>query len=103
MALKTSKLFERRIDPVKRISGTKFPDLEPGPYRSLEQRARSDRLNAQGRLKKSVHVDLQKEFWDVGVQVVIQVSSIDLDTERREYPGEEWHVQGQMVSKSTCW
>lgn len=102
MALKTPKLFNRRIDPEERISGRKFPDLEPGPYRSLEQRARSDYLNAQGRLKKSVQVDLQKEFWDVGIQAVIQVSSIDLDPERPEYPGEEWHVQGQMVSKSTC-
>lgn len=103
MALKTSKLFNRGIDPEKCISGRKLPDLEPGLYRSLEQRARSDCLNAQGRLKKSVHVDLQKEFWDVGIQAVVQVSSIDLNTERPEYPGEEWYVQGQMVSRSTCW
>jgi hypothetical protein len=98
MALKMPRLFSRRIDPEERVSGRKFPDLEPGPYRSLEQRARSESLNTQGKLHTSVHVNLQKEFWDVGIQAIIQVSSIDLDTERPEYPGEEWHVQGQLVS-----
>ncbi len=103
MALKTPKLFSRRIDPEERMSGRNFPDLEPGPYRSLEQRARSDYLNADGKLHKSKHVDLRKEFWDVGIQAIIQVSSIDLDTERPECSGEEWHVQGQMVSTHKCW
>lgn len=102
-ALKTPKLFSRRIDPEERLSGTEFPDLEPGPYRSLEQRAQSEYLNADGKLHKSKHVDLRKEFWDVGIQAIIQVSSIDLDTERPTYPGEEWHVQGQMVSTPDCW
>jgi len=42
-------------------------------------------------------VDLKREFWDAWIQIIIQVSSIDLTPEEPNYPGEEWHVQGHLV------
>ncbi|KAL8993867.1 MAG: hypothetical protein Q9169_006022 [Polycauliona sp. 2 TL-2023] len=93
MVVKTSNLFYPRIDPENRISRKTWPDPEPGPYRSHISRLRSAKPTKNGNLPTSVRVDLQKEFWDIGVQTVIQVSSIDLDEERPEYPGEDWHVQ----------
>ncbi|KAL8992781.1 MAG: hypothetical protein Q9169_006840 [Polycauliona sp. 2 TL-2023] len=96
MAVKTSNLFYPRIDPENRISRKTWPDPEPGPYRSYTSRLRSAKPTKDGNLPTSVRVDLQKEFWDIGVQAVIQVSSIDLDRERPEYPGGDWHVQGRL-------
>lgn len=97
MSLKTPKLFARRIDPEERVSGHRFPDPESGIYQPLESRARSQFLVEDSKLQRSVYVDLQKKFWDVGIQVITQVSSINLDSEKPEYPGEGWHAQGQMV------
>ncbi|KAL8751120.1 MAG: hypothetical protein Q9184_006171 [Pyrenodesmia sp. 2 TL-2023] len=98
MAVKTPQLFYPRTDPEKRTSREDLPDPDPGPYQSLESRVRSVNLTEDGKLPTSVRVDLQKEFWDIGIQAVIQVSSIDLDQERPDHPGEDWHVQGQVVS-----
>lgn len=98
MAVKTSRLFHPRINPENRISRDDWPDPEPGPYRSRESRLRSGKVTENGKLPNSICVDLQKEFWDIGIQAIIQISSIDLDHERPEYPGEDWHVQGQLVS-----
>lgn len=98
VAVKTPQLFYPRIDPEKRISRQDWPDPEPGPYRSYESRLWSGKLTEDGNLPTSVRVDLQKEFWDIGIQAVIQVSRIDLNQERPNYPGEDWHVQGQLVS-----
>ncbi|KAL8906012.1 MAG: hypothetical protein Q9207_002297 [Kuettlingeria erythrocarpa] len=100
IAVKTSQLFYPRIDPEKRTSRENLPDPEPGPYRSCESRLRSGKLIKDGKLPTSIRVDLQKEFWDIGIQAVIQVSSVDLDQERPEYPGEDWHVQDLMSLNS---
>lgn len=98
MAVKTSQLFDPRIDPEQRTSRQDLPDPDPGSYRSFESRVRSVNLTEEGKLPTSARVDLQKEFWDIGIQAVIQVSSIDLDQERPHSSGENWHVQGQLVS-----
>ncbi|KAL8783078.1 MAG: hypothetical protein Q9213_004890 [Squamulea squamosa] len=100
MAVKTPQLFYPRVDPEKRTSRNELPDPEPGPYRSYESRLKSGKLTEDGKLPTSIRVDLQKEFWDIGIQAVIQVTSVHLDQERPCYPGEDWHVQGQLVSKT---
>ncbi|KAL8846746.1 MAG: hypothetical protein Q9221_008189 [Calogaya cf. arnoldii] len=96
MVIKTSQLFYPRIDPEERTTRKDFPDPDPGPYRSCESRLRSGKLTPDGNLPPSLRVDLRKEFWDIGIQAVIQVHSIDLDQENPTYPGEDWHVQGQL-------
>ncbi|KAL9637114.1 MAG: hypothetical protein Q9204_001998 [Flavoplaca sp. TL-2023a] len=96
MHVKTSNLFYPRIDPEKQISREGLPDPEPGPYRSCESRLRSGKLTGNGKLPTLVRVDLRKEFWDIGIQAIIQVSNIELGEEKPEYPGEDWHVQGQL-------
>ncbi|KAL8914320.1 MAG: hypothetical protein Q9171_001040 [Xanthocarpia ochracea] len=97
MPVKTSKLLYPRIDPAKRKGRKEYPDPEPGPYRSWQSRLRTLRPNKDGKLPTSARVDLQKEFWDIGIQAVIQVTSFDLHPENPEYPGEDWHVQGMLV------
>ena len=99
-SLKTPKLFTRRIDPEQRTSRESRPDPEPGPYRPLKSRARSEYLDKENRLHRSVHVDLQREFWDIGIQTIIQVSSVSLSPTNPSYPGEDWHVQGQLVRET---
>lgn len=98
MAVKTAQLFYPRIDPEQRTSRENLPDTEPGHYRSCEFRLRAGKLVENGTLPTSLRVDLQKEFWDIGIQAVIQIFGIDLDQDRPRYPGEDWHVQGQLVS-----
>ncbi|KAL8869185.1 MAG: hypothetical protein Q9174_004458 [Haloplaca sp. 1 TL-2023] len=101
VAVKNSRLLEPRIDPVNLKRREFYPDPEPGPYRSwqsrLDPKLRGFRHNADEQLPTSARVDLRKEFWDIGVQAVIQATSIDLDKDRPEYPGEDWHVQGMLI------
>ena len=102
-ALKTERLLAPRILPRSR-KGDYFPNRQPGPYRAPELRADDKYLNENSEFSSSIFVDLRKEFWDVGIQLIIKLSSIELNSERPEYPGEEWHVQGQLVRpKNTIW
>ena len=71
---------------------------EPGSYCAPEKRAPRTYLDEHSQIRDSVSVDLQKEFWDIGIQVIVKVTTIDLTPERPEYDGEPWHVQGQLVS-----
>ncbi|KAL8855918.1 MAG: hypothetical protein Q9178_007432 [Gyalolechia marmorata] len=97
MPVKTSKLLYPRIDPAKRKEHKDYPDPEPGIYRSWQSRLRTLRLNKDGELPTSARVDLAKEFWDIGIQAVIQVTSFNLHPEKPEHPDEDWHVQGMLV------
>ena len=67
---------------------------EPDPFRPPEQRA-LDWLDHQGRYQDVILVDLKKEFWNIGVQMVLQLRDINLTPEEPDYEGEPWHVQGQ--------
>lgn len=98
VTLRSPKLYHRRVDPAERISGDYiWPQREPGSYQSLVSRIRSAYLDKDTGLKRSVHVDFKREFRDAGIQVIIQVSSIDPTPEEPNYPGQEWHVQGQLA------
>jgi cytochrome P450 len=74
-----------------------WPQREPRSYQPLVSRICSKYLDKDWRLERSVDVDLKREFWDAGIQIIIQVFSIDLTPEEPNYPGKEWHVQGQLV------
>ena len=69
---------------------------EPAEFRPPEQRATSRWLDSQGRFQEWIFVDLKKEFWNVGVQMILRVTDIDLLPEKSCYEGEEWHVEGRM-------
>lgn len=45
-------------------------------------------------------MDLKREFWNVGLQMVLHAQDIDLTPADPEFKGEEWHIQGQNVSSS---
>lgn len=42
-----------------------------------------------------LYVDLKKDFWNRGLQMVCEVRAIDLTRDQSNYEGEKWHVQGQ--------
>ena len=60
-----------------------------------EQRAISDFVNAKGRYRDWLFVDLKKEFWNIGLQFVPHIQEMNLTPNRPRFSGEEWHVQGQ--------
>ena len=75
---------------------------EPEPFRPPEQRMHNMMLNqqgwylnAEGQFPDAFFVDLKKEFWNIGVQFVLQMQDIDLDARDSDFHGENWHVQGQ--------
>ncbi|KAL8791713.1 MAG: hypothetical protein Q9195_005720 [Heterodermia aff. obscurata] len=72
-----------------------FIKREPGPFRPPEQLAYSSYLNEKHEYKSSIFVDLKREFWNIGLQMVLQVRDINLTPDHPAYEGEDWHVQGQ--------
>ncbi|KAL9588460.1 MAG: hypothetical protein Q9203_002730 [Teloschistes exilis] len=73
----------------------------PEPFRPPEQRMHKMMLNQQGwylndngQFQNAFFVDLKNEFWNVGVQLVLQMQDIDLEPQYPDFDGEEWHVQG---------
>ena len=64
-------------------------------FRPPEQRATKTWIDSHGRWQDFIFVDLKKEFWNIGLQMVLQVQEISLDPQSTNYEGEEWHVQGQ--------
>jgi len=92
-----SRFFSPRI-PAESSGSCEVPNREPGEYRTLEARTNPRYLISQERAS----VDLRKDFGDTGVLFIVEISSIFLRPEMPKYPGEEWHVQGQLVYNSTC-
>ncbi|KAI4253199.1 MAG: hypothetical protein LQ352_003831 [Teloschistes flavicans] len=75
---------------------------DPEPFRPPEQRMHNMMLNQQGyylndkgQFQDALFVDLKKEFWNIGVQFVLQMQDINLEPQSSDFPREEWHVQGQ--------
>ena len=70
---------------------------EPGPFQPPEQSGRhiNEYLDEHGRYDSSIYVDLKKEFWNTGIQMIVQMRDIELRAEKSAYRGEDWHVQGQ--------
>ena len=69
---------------------------EPGGFRPPSQRATKQWLDSQDRFHDWLLVDLKKEFWNIGLQMILHVREINLDPQTPSYQGEEWHVQGRM-------
>ncbi len=69
---------------------------EPAEFRPPQQRATGRYVDSQGRFQDWLFVDLKKEFWNIGVQMILRVMDIDLSPEKPHYEGDEWHVDGRM-------
>ncbi|KAI4146089.1 MAG: hypothetical protein LQ341_002178 [Variospora aurantia] len=72
-----------------------FIKREPDPFKPPEQRAYSSYCNHEGQYQSSIFVDLKREFWNIGVQMILQIRDINLTPSKPDYDGEDWHVQGQ--------
>jgi len=77
-----------------------FIKRDPDGFRPPEQRAEKSFLDEDGRFQRSMFVDLKKEFWNTGLQMILHLRDIELLPENPGYGGEEWHIQGQTVSRS---
>lgn len=64
-------------------------------FRPPEQRATRTWIDSQGHWQDFIFVDLKKEFWNIGLQMVLHVQDINLTPVETKYEGEKWHVQGQ--------
>ena len=60
-----------------------------------QQRTTKQFIDAQSRYHKWLFVDLKKEFWNIGLQMVCEVREFNLTPDKAYYEGGEWHVQGQ--------
>ena len=97
MDLKAST-FENQRFHVAVLGRNPMIVLEPRQFRPPEQRATRSWLDPQGRFHDWLFVDLQKEFWNIGIQMVLRVTEVHLTPDNPRYEGEDWHVEGQMVS-----
>ena len=82
-----------------------FIQRDPDNFRPPEQQADESLLNHNGQYQNFMFVDLKKEFWNTGLQMVLHLRDINLCPEHPIYEGEEWHVQDQTVlpfSLSDC-
>ena len=68
---------------------------EPAEFRPPEQRAISQWLDSPGCFQDWLFVDLKKEFWNIGLQMILSVKEIELNPENSSFEGEEWHVHGR--------
>ncbi|KAL8715363.1 MAG: hypothetical protein Q9220_000696 [cf. Caloplaca sp. 1 TL-2023] len=74
-----------------------FIDRNLGSFRPPEQRACDQYLNDEGQYQDFMFVDLKREFWNVGLQMVLHLHDTDITPENPKFLGEQWHVQGQTV------
>ncbi|KAL8953680.1 MAG: hypothetical protein Q9222_000464 [Ikaeria aurantiellina] len=72
-----------------------FIDRNPSSFRPPEQRADPQHLNDEAQYQDFIFVDLKKEFWNVGLQMILHLRDINLTAGNPEFVGEQWHVQGQ--------
>ena len=75
--------------------GASIIDRDPGPFRPPEQRRNSRYLENCYRYQSSIFVNLRKEFWNIGLQLVLHIQEINLTPEDAVFKSEQWHVQGQ--------
>ena len=69
--------------------------IEPAEFRPPEQRATRQWLDSQGGFRDWLFVDLKKEFWNIGLQMILSVKEFELTPEKPCFEGEEWHVNGR--------
>ncbi|KAI4101987.1 MAG: hypothetical protein L6R37_004652 [Teloschistes peruensis] len=72
-----------------------FINREPLAFRPPEQRAYEQWLDRDSRYKSSIFVDLKREYWNIWVQMVLQIREIDLTPDHPKCDSQERHVQGQ--------
>ena len=94
--LKAPGYREQRIHLVE-FGRNPFIKRDPTTFRPPEQRANANFVDDTGRYQRFMFVDLKKEFWNTGLQMVSHLQDINLSSEHPEYEGQEWHVQGQTV------
>ena len=76
-------------------------DRDAGQFQPPEHRAYKRWVDDQGHYHDFIFVDLKREFWNIGLQFILQMRDVDLTVDNPTYEGEEFHVQGQCVCQSS--
>jgi hypothetical protein len=88
----------------KRTRGVVHP--EPGEDYSYDEwkagRSLKQRRNGYGYQKEVLRheyyqVNLEKEFRDQGLQVIVKLASVELTPEKPEYSGGNWHLEVRRI------
>ena len=64
-------------------------------FKPPQQRTTKQFIDREERWQSWLYVDLEKEFWSRGLQMVCEVQNYDLDPDHPKYDGDNWRVQGQ--------
>ncbi|KAL8708784.1 MAG: hypothetical protein Q9225_007548 [Loekoesia sp. 1 TL-2023] len=92
--LKAPGYQNQRIHLV-RFGRDPFINREPGSFQPPEQRAYSCWRDHETQYQRSIFVDLKREFWNIGLQMILQIRDINLTPNNPKYDDETWSVQGQ--------
>jgi hypothetical protein len=82
--------------PVQPEPGTFSPPTVPNHRRREFFEPGTDTLLA------SKSMDLRRDFAYRGLQVIVKLANIELTPEKPDYRGGVWHVEGQLVSSTSC-
>lgn len=88
-----SRFYKTRID-VECTDYSDIPNRHPGEYQTLEARTQWHYLRNKSREKPLVN--LRKDFGDLGLQFIVEASSIDPDSLLQDWDP-CYNVQGQLV------
>ena len=97
LELKYPRWLEPRHLPLDTIDST-IIQRDVGHFCPPEWRSSRARQGDKSNFARPELVDLKRDFWDVGIQLVSEVSSIELSPEQPEFEDEKWHINGQLVS-----
>ncbi|KAL8778239.1 MAG: hypothetical protein Q9194_002111 [Teloschistes cf. exilis] len=93
-----SRFYKTRID-VECPDYGDIPNLEPGEYQTLEARTQWQYLRNKSRERPSVN--LRKDFADLGLQFIVEASSINLDPLLQYWDPHAWDWDGD-ANGSRC-
>lgn len=66
-----------------------------GNFTLPQQRSTKQFIDRHHRWQDWLKVNLKKEFWSRGLQMICEVRDIDLTPDHPNFRGENWHVKGQ--------
>lgn len=89
------EMFNAVIWKYRRIRAVAHP--EPGDVYTYHE-WKAGRSRGNGRYSPNLrhnyqHVDLESEFKDQGLQVIVKLASVELTPEKPEYEGGSWHLE----------
>lgn len=80
-------------EPIRPEPGVFHPPITPN-YRFRQE---EDEWKGGATIEPKNLVNLQKDYKESGLQVIVKLANIHLTPDKPSYPGGSWHVEGQLV------